>query len=256
MAHFKAQVTNLYTGKSPESRRFRYWLIMFDLVTVFYFIVTVPLPVVPLLRVLNVLLAVVIFIDFICRLWISENRWRHLSQIYVLADLLVLLSLVLGPLLHLNLTFLRILRGIRLGHSEYLLQDLRLGWRFFREHEDALVAVLNLLVFVFVTTSGVFVFFADAEGGMAAYVDALYFTVTTLTTTGYGDLIPKTPVEKLAAVAIMVIGVSLFLRLAGAVFTRSRVYHPCPRCGLTRHDPDAVHCKHCGKTVRIETQGS
>jgi len=154
------------------------------------------------------------------------------------------------------LTFLRILRGIRLGHSEHLLQDLRLGWPFFREHEDALVALLNLLVFIFVTTSGVFLFFAEAKGGMTAYVDSLYFTVTTLTTTGYGDLTPKTPVEKLVAVAIMVIGVSLFLRLAGAIFTRSRVYYPCPRCGLTRHDLDAVHCKHCGETLRIETPGA
>ncbi|MFD0978260.1 ion channel [Tropicimonas aquimaris] len=256
MERLKARVSELYTGQTPTARRLRYWLILFDLATVVYFIVTVPLPATPLLGVVNIALAVFIAIDFFCRLWISDNRWRHLGQIYVLADLIVLLSLVLDPLLHLDLTFLRILRGVRLGRSEYLLQDLRRDWRFFREHEDALVAALNLVVFVFVTTSAVYIFFADSEIGASGYVDSLYYTVTTLTTTGYGDITPNTPVEKIAAVAIMVVGVSLFLRLAGAVFTQSRVHHPCPRCGLTRHDPDAIHCKHCGEMLRIETEGA
>ena len=40
--------------------------------------------------------------------------------------ILILLSLVLDPLLHVDLTFLRILRAVRLGQSEYLLQDLEL----------------------------------------------------------------------------------------------------------------------------------
>ena len=256
MDRLKAWVTHLYKGQSREARRFRIWLILFDLATVVYFIVTVPVPLTPQLYALNMVLAFLIAVDFACRLWIAKDRWRYTFQIYVIADLLVLLSLVFNPLLHINLAFLRILRGIRLGQSEYLLQDLRSGWPFFREHEDALVAVLNLIIFVFVTTSGVFIFFADAQGGMASYVDSLYFTVTTLTTTGYGDLTPQTPTEKLAAVVIMVVGVSLFLRLAGAVFTRSRVHHPCTRCGLTRHDPDALNCKHCGQPLRIETKGA
>ncbi|MHA3977013.1 ion channel [Halovulum sp. GXIMD14794] len=256
MERLKAKVLELYTGQSTAARRLRYGLILFDLATVVYFIATVPLPAAPLLRAVNFILALLIAIDFVCRFWISDNRRHHLSQIYVLADLVVLLSLVLDPLLHVDLTFLRILRAVRLGQSEYLLQDLRRDWRFFREHEDALVAALNLLVFVFFTTSVVFLFFAGTGGGAGAYVDSLYYTVTTLTTTGYGDLTPQTPLAKLGAVAIMVVGVSLFLRLAGTVFKPSRVHHPCPRCGLTRHDPDAVHCKHCGEILAIETQGA
>jgi voltage-gated potassium channel len=33
------------------------------------------------------------------------------------------------------------------------------------------------------------------------------------------------------------------------------VHFKCPDCGLTRHDADAVHCKHCGKVIHIETEG-
>jgi voltage-gated potassium channel len=34
------------------------------------------------------------------------------------------------------------------------------------------------------------------------------------------------------------------------------VHYKCPDCGLTRHDPDAVHCKHCGELLKIETEGT
>ena len=122
--------------------------------------------------------------------------------------------------------------------------------------EDAIVAVLNLLIFVFVTTCAIYLYFAEQNrSGVESFIDSLYFTVTTLTTTGYGDITPTDIPGKLTSVAIMVIGVSLFLRLAATVFTPSKVHHKCDHCGLTRHDPDAVHCKHCGEVVKIETEG-
>jgi voltage-gated potassium channel len=82
-------------------------------------------------------------------------------------------------------------------------------------------------------------------------VDALYFTMTTLTTTGYGDILLPGPGGKLLSVAIMVSGVTLFLRLAQALFQPAKVRFRCPTCGLGRHDHDAVHCKACGELVNI-----
>lgn len=251
----KSRVTMLYTGFAPHAVRFRFALIVFDLLTVAYFIAVTPFPLTPEMRLINFVLALVILVDLLARFWIAEDRWRYSLRIYVIADMVVLLSLVAEPFLHVDLTFLRILRGLRLGHSEYLLQDLRRNSRFFREHEDPIVAALNLVVFVFVTTAAVFKFFVDQALGVTGYIDALYYTVTTLTTTGYGDLTPTTPVGKLGAVGIMVIGVSLFVNLARALVLPAKVHQPCATCGLTRHEPDAVHCKHCGETIRIETKG-
>jgi voltage-gated potassium channel len=57
------------------------------------------------------------------------------------------------------------------------------------------------------------------------------------------------------SVLIMVLGVALFLRLVQTIFRPAKVIHECPDCGLTRHDPDAVHCKHCGRILHIETEG-
>jgi len=51
------------------------------------------------------------------------------------------------------------------------------------------------------------------------------------------------------------VGVALFFRLAQAVFRPAKVRYTCPSCGLNRHEPDAVHCKHCGQTINIATEG-
>lgn len=253
---FRAYVERLYTGSSRKSVLFRYAMFAFDLATMTYFIAVTPFPDNEKSVAINAGLAIIIFLDFVARLWIAPDKKEHLLHVYVWADVIVLGSLVLNPLLPVDLAFLRILRGLRLAHSFYLLQDLRGSSRFFRLREDAVVAALNLFVFVFTTASAVFTFFARDKQGIEAYVDALYFTVATLTTTGYGDITPTTITGKIVSITIMVIGVSLFLQLARAIVLPAKASQTCGACGLTRHDSDAVHCKHCGAVIHIKTHGA
>jgi voltage-gated potassium channel len=245
----------LYTGRSQGARRFRYGLVVFDALTIAYFIATAALPMTPVMMMVNAGLGVLILLDLAARFWISDNWRRELARIYTLADLVVVASLLLGPLLAENLAFLRVLRGLRLIHAYHLLRDLRRESLFFRRHEDAVLAAVNLLVFIFVITSLVFVLAFDEQAGIAGYIDALYFTVATLTTTGFGDITMTTPGGKLLSVFIMVVGVALFVQLARAIFQPSKVKYDCPACGLNRHEPDAIHCKHCGEPLKIETEG-
>jgi voltage-gated potassium channel len=50
--------------------------------------------------------------------------------------------------------------------------------------------------------------------------------------------------------------VTLFLRLAQALFRPHKVRFTCPACGLSRHDQDAVHCKACGRLLNIPDEGA
>ena len=255
MTDLRRAVRLLYTGNSQRARRFRYGLIAFDALTIVYFIAIAALPVTPLTTALNTAFGVVIVIDLAARFWISDNLRRELSRIYTIADLVVVASLLLAPLLSENLAFLRVLRGLRLIHAYHLLRDLRRESLFFRRHEDAILAAVNLVVFIFVTTSFVFVVAFEEHSGIGGYIDALYFTVATLTTTGFGDITMTTPLGKLLSVFIMVVGVALFVQLARAIFQPSKIKYKCPECGLSRHEPDAIHCKHCGAPLKIETDG-
>ncbi|GAB5438192.1 potassium channel family protein [Falsiruegeria mediterranea] len=255
MKALKKQVRGLYLGSGTVPRWFRYCLIVFDLATIVFFVGTAHKTHGPILTTVSQVVGLIILLDFSARLWISRDRKKFLRQIYTLADIVVILSLILDPILNESLAFLRILRGLRLIHSYHLLRDLRRDSQFFRTHEDAVIAAINLLVFVFATSTAVFVFFIDHDTSQTPYIDALYFTMATLTTTGFGDITFQTPGGKLFSVFIMVVGVALFVRLAQAIFMPQKVRHKCGECGLYRHDPDAVHCKHCGGLLNIETGG-
>ena len=60
---------------------------------------------------------------------------------------------------------------------------------------------------------------------------------------------------RLLSIIIMLVGVTLFVRLAQALFRGGKVFFPCPTCGLRRHDVDAVHCKACGRVLCIPDDG-
>lgn len=252
----KDRIRLLYTGRSRQATRFRYALLAFDAVTILFFVVTAPLQLAPWLIVADAVLGALILADFAARLWIAERRGRFLRQVYVLGDLVVLASLVLAPLVGQTLGALRVVRALRLLHAYHILRDLRRDNRFFRLHEDAIVAAVNLFAFVILMTSLVFYLRAGNEPGLNSYVDALYFTVAALTTTGFGDIVMVSLPGKLLSVVIMIVGVALFLRLARAIFVPAKIRYRCPECGLNRHDPDAIHCKHCGHDLKIETEGA
>lgn len=223
--------------------------------TILFFIGTANLEHGPIFIFLSRLIGLLILLDLLARLWVSENWRQMLTRIYTIADMLVVISLFLEPFLEGNLAFLRILRGLRLIHSYHLLQDLRRDSRYFREHEEAVIAGINLFVFVMVTATTALVFFMDVDASQSPYIDAIYFTMATLTTTGYGDLTMTTPGGKVFSIVVMIVGVTLFVRLAQALMSPKKVNFKCEVCGLLKHDIDAVHCKHCGDGLQIETDG-
>jgi voltage-gated potassium channel len=166
------------------------------------------------------------------------------------ADMAALVSF-LAPLVGEGAGFLRILRTLRLLHTYQLLERLRKDSPFFKRNEEVIFASANLFVFIFVMTAIVYETQHYRNPLIVNYADALYFTVTALTTTGFGDITLQGTAGRMISVVIMVCGVTLFLNLARTLFQPRKVVFQCPDCGLQRHDYDAVHCKACGVVLNI-----
>ena len=254
--NLKKRLELLYTGRSRRAELFRYALIVFDVCTIAFFIATIPMTPSTTIFLIDIVVGLLIFGDFMVRLWIAPSKIRMLRQIYTIADVFVILSLLLAPIFSQSFAFLRILRALRLLHSYHVLRDLRSETPFFRRNEEVILGSVNLGVFVFFVTSLVFVLQFGANPGIEDFISALYFTVSALTTTGFGDIVLTGTAGRLLAIVIMVVGVTLFLRLAQVIFRPRKVSYTCPSCGLNRHEEDAVHCKHCGEPLKIETEGS
>ena len=246
----KSIVRELYEGDSLRARRFCYGLMLFDLATVLFIVVTSFMPRHPVIEAVDVVLGLLLLADFSARMWLSRRRLRELSHPATWADIVAIASF-LAPVAGEAGGFLRVLRTLRLLHTYQLLNRLRRDFTFFRRHEEVIIALTHLLVFVFIMTSIVYETQRWSNPQIANYVDALYFTVTALTTTGFGDITLPGSTGRLISVVIMFIGVTLFLRLAQVLFRPNKVRFPCPTCGLQRHEPDAVHCKACGTILNI-----
>jgi voltage-gated potassium channel len=102
-------------------------------------------------------------------------------------------------------------------------------------------------------SSAVFVTQHGVNPKIEDFVDTLYFSVATLSTTGFGDItIVGHTSGDCSRSGMMIVGITLFLRLAQTLFRPGgKVRYPCPQCGLQRHDPDAVHCEACGHVLNI-----
>ena len=136
-----------------------------------------------------------------------------------------------------NLAFLRVVRMLRLLRSYRVLRELREVSPFFTRNEEIIHSSINLFVFIFVVTAVVYVVEGRINPKINNYFDALYFTVTTLTTTGFGDITMTDTAGKMLAVIIMILGVALFLRLIQTIFRPQKVAYPCPECGLETPRP-------------------
>ncbi len=239
-----------YEGDTERAHRFRYGLFVFDLATIVFVIATSFLEPFRLIAMVNAAIGVFIAADLTARLTISRRRLRDILHPATWADAVTVASF-LAPLAAEGAGFLRILRTLRLLHTEPFLKRLRKDSLFFCHNEEVIVAIANLLVFIFVMTGLVYATQHGSNPAIRHYADALYFTVTALTTTGFGDITLPGTWGRMISVVIMIFGVTLFLRLAQVLFRPNKVRYPCPTCGLQRHEPDAVHCKACGQVLNI-----
>ena len=253
-AGFSKTLTELYEGNSQRAHRFRYGLLAFDLITISFVIVTSFLARHIWIEAIDMVFGVAILMDFTARVYVSRNRLRYLTRPSTLADVAAMISF-LAPLTGEGLGFLRILRTLRLLHTYQLMNRLRQDFKLFRQHEEVIVAAINLLVFIFVTTGLIYALEHGHNSHIHNYADALYFTITTLTTTGFGDITLEGTTGHMLSIGVMFFGVTLFLRLAQVLFRPTKVRYECEVCGLMLHDADAVHCKHCGTVVHIDTEG-
>jgi len=250
----RARVRYLYHGSQSAAVKFRLAVIVVDVAIIAFFLAA------PILRnmgwafyLLDYVIAAVLALDLVARAYAYSDIKDWLKRPIVWVDLFVLATL-LFPAWLFNLGFLRMLRLWTLLNSDFFWRTV--GHRFDDTRVEGIVrALANLVTFVFVATGFVYATFRGHHG-IAGYVDALYFTVATLTTTGFGDVTLPGPWGRLLSIAIMLVGITLFLRLAQALIKPSKVSYPCDRCGMQKHDADAVHCKACGNLLCIPDGGA
>ena len=251
----RARLRYLYHGSSPVAVKFRLAVIVIDFAIIGFFLAS------PILHeagivfyVVDYVIAAILAADLAARAYAHTDIKDWLKKPGTWVDLFVLATLMF-PYWLFNFGFLRLLRLWTLLNSDFF-------WRTVgHKYDDTRVeeitrALASLVTFIFVVTGFVYATFRDHHPGISGYLDALYFTVATLTTTGFGDITLPGNWGRLLSIVVMLTGITLFLRLAQTLFKPHKIKHDCPTCGLSKHDPDAVHCKACGVVLCIPDEGA
>jgi voltage-gated potassium channel len=160
----------------------------------------------------DIVLCVFFFFDFVGNLARSNNRLKYLytwGWLDLIASIPAVDALRFGRLGRI----VRVLRVIRVAKASRMLALMLTS----RRRESAVWAsVFISIVVVFSASIAVLELEREAGGNIANAEDALWWSITTITTVGYGDRYPVTTEGRLVAVALMVVGVGLFGMLSGA----------------------------------------
>jgi voltage-gated potassium channel len=197
-------------------------------------------------------------VEYILRLLCVGRPLLYATSFFGVIDLLAVVPTYLSLLLPGSqyLVVIRILRVLRIfrvlklvqyvGEAQMLTQALRASRR------KVIVFLFTVLTLVVVLGSLMYLIEGEAHG-FTSIPASIYWAIVTLTTVGYGDLSPKTPVGQTLAAVIMILGYSIIAVPTGIVTVEiARVKkgefttHVCPECSAEGHDSDAAYCKYCG----------
>ena len=201
-------------------------------------------------------------LEYSLRLISVRRPWQYFKSFFGLVDLVSVLPSYLilffpyaQPMLAIRiLRLLRVFRILKL--SAYMDEAEIMMTALSKSTRKIMVFLYAVLMLVIVFGSLVYVV-ESREAGFTSIPRSVYWAIVTLTTVGYGDISPQTPLGQLLASAIMIMGYGIIAVPTGiysAELIRSRSEEKvrndaCPGCGRTGHDFDADYCKHCGHAL-------
>lgn len=206
-------------------------------------------------------------IEYALRLLCHPRPARYAVSFFGLIDVLAILPtyvsiLFPGSQYLLVVRLLRVLRVYRvlklveyLGEADTLMAALRESRRK--------ITVFFMAVAVIAVITGSLMYMVEGPpNGFTSIPVSVYWAIVTLTTVGYGDISPQTPLGQLLAAVIMMLGYAIIAVPTGIVTVelsrmgRGGGVRACPDCGETGHDADAVHCKYCGARLSRGARGA
>ena len=201
-------------------------------------------------------------IEYILRLICINKPWRYVFSFLGLIDLLSIIPGYLSlfyagahSLLVLRaLRLLRIFRIFKLTHFISEMQFLTVAIKGSMKK----ISIFMLIVLTLVIIMGSVMYLVEGgQNGFNSIADSIYWAIVTITTVGYGDISPVTPLGKFLASVIMLMGYGIIAVPTGIITTemalamknKKQQQQVCPGCGREGHDSNAHYCKFCGEKL-------
>ena len=208
------------------------------------------------------IITIIFTIEYVLRIWLVKKPWIYIFSFYGLVDLLSIIPTYLSPFFGntqylLTIRALRLLRVFRiLKMAKYILEGEILVKAIMASRRKLTVFIMAVLTVVMIVGSMMYVVEGTPDSEFTSIPRSMYWAIVTVTTVGYGDISPVTPLGQFLSSVLMLIGYAVIAVPTGIVSVEMAQVteelknkshtEACPSCGKEGHDTDATHCKYCG----------
>ncbi len=209
--------------------------------------------------VLEIIITAFFTIEYIMRIITLKNKKSYIFSFFGIIDLLAILPFYLSLFFPITKYFLilRMLRMLRIFRILNLMDFMNDGYFIIRamKNSSRKIYIFLLFLIIFSVIIGSLMFMVEGHReGFESIPQSVYWAVVTVTTVGYGDVSPGTPLGKFLSVLLMLAGYSIIAVPTGIVTAemrnkRQNLEKECPRCGNDDVDDNARFCKICGEKI-------
>ncbi len=213
------------------------------------------------LIILEWVITVFFTLEYILRIISIQKPWKYIFSFYGIIDLIATIPMYFS-LFYVGTSVLTVVRALRLlrlfkilKHPQFSSQSTHLKEALIASKGKILIFIYFMLISSIIIGSVMYVV-EGKEGGFTSIPISIYWTIVTLTTVGYGDISPITPLGQAIASVVMIMGYGIIAVPTGIVSAefansnrkkpRSERINPCNVCGTEGHEFNAKYCFHCG----------
>tara|TARA_Y100000022_G_scaffold189770_1_gene189334 strand:+ start:941 stop:1750 length:810 start_codon:yes stop_codon:yes gene_type:complete len=216
-----------------------------------------------LLLALEWIFTILFTIEYFLRIYSINKPLKYIFSTMGIIDLLAILPTYLiftFPNLH-TLTVIRSIRIIRIFRVFKLKRYIRGAYTMqiaLRNAVPKIIVFLLSVMLLIVILGTIMYIFEGLGGGNPGFQDipnSIYWSIVTLTTVGYGTVVPVTVIGKIIASVIMLLGYGIIavptgIVTAGIMKSKKNIStQACINCSKEGHDEDALYCKYCGSKI-------
>lgn len=213
-----------------------------------------------LLRNADLIITVLFTIEYLLRLWCVRKPWRYALSFYGIIDLMAIvpgfLSLAIaGSQSLLVIRSVRLLRVFRVFKMSHYLTEATVLITALKASKNKISVFLMAVIIVTMVMGALMYLIEGEDSGFTSIPMGVYWAVVTMTTVGYGDIAPQTPLGQGISAMLMVAGYGIIAVPTGivtaeiALASKPITTRSCQSCSGEGHDIDARFCKHCGERL-------
>ena len=201
----------------------------------------------------NSILAIFV-LEYILRIWSAPNRIKRFLEIYSIVDLIAIIPFFFAANTY---QVLRVFRALRILRLARFLQGKHFFFKKLTQSHIIIVKIVFIIVsIIFVSSEMILIAEYGEEGSkIKTFFDAVYFSIITLTTVGYGDITPVTKYGRFVTLLIVISGI-IFIPwqvkelIKQFMISVEKIIVECQSCGQREHDVDANYCKICSEALK------